>query len=257
MLVVSCLDSTSATIRSRLNFINPIAFTSDEGPTVPAGAVVKQITTRINGAAAAPSNGWAHVVHRPDKGDLLGCGSDGSLYSIDYSQTNSVTDGTATLLSTPAFGSLRRSGLGRRKRDDLPGCPHHREQDRHRGALQARRRKPDATFTTSLSCPANGLAISGGVVLVSCAGLENTTPIIQRLDKNTGGSLGLYPSISLPVPGSTVQGFLGLTALPIPDPGLGDLACDPVTFEKNPAGRDGGTSTGMRCGRGAEPTATG
>ena len=76
-----------------------------DGTTVPAGTVVKQPTTKVSGATFAPSNGWAHLVHRPDKGDLLGCGSNGSLYSIDYSQTNSVTDGTATLLSTPALGS--------------------------------------------------------------------------------------------------------------------------------------------------------
>ena len=84
----------------------PKALTGTNGTVVvAAGVVVKQISTRINGVVAAPSNGWAHVVHRPDKGDLLGCGADGSLYSIDYSQTNSVTDGTATKLSTPVFGS--------------------------------------------------------------------------------------------------------------------------------------------------------
>ena len=81
MLVVSCLDNGgSATTRSRLNFINPIAF-SLNGTNVAAGVVVKQISTLINGVVAAPSNGWAHLVHRPDKGDLLGCGADGSLYS--------------------------------------------------------------------------------------------------------------------------------------------------------------------------------
>src|SRR5262249_46977832 len=105
VLVVSCLDNGgSATIRSRLNFINPIQF-SVNGTNVAAGTVVKQITTTIAGVAAAPSNGWAHLVHRPDQGDLLGCGADGSLYSIDYSQTNSVTDGTATKLVTPLITS--------------------------------------------------------------------------------------------------------------------------------------------------------
>ncbi len=105
---------------------------------------------------------------------------------------------------------------------------------------------PDASFTPSLSCSANGLAISGGVVLVSCGGLVNNTLVIQRIDKNTGAPLGLYSFISLPVPGSTTSGFLGLTALGNSDPGLGDLACDPVTFQRdtlqtnaiNPLGRD-------------------
>src|SRR5207249_8525802 len=93
VLVVSCLDNGgSATTRSRLNFINP------NGTFVAAGVVVKQISTLISGVAAAPSNGWAHLVHRPDKGDLLGCGADGSLYTIDYSQSNSTPDGTASQL---------------------------------------------------------------------------------------------------------------------------------------------------------------
>src|SRR5215470_1121282 len=106
------------------------------------------------------------------------------------------------------------------------------------GAVQ-----PEASFTTNLSCEANGLAISGGVMLVSCAGLVNNTLAILRLDKNTGANLGLYSSISLPAPGST----LGLSLL-TPDPGLGDLACDAVTFQRdtslsqitpiNPLGRD-------------------
>src|SRR5262249_45058171 len=100
-LVVSCLDNGgSATIRSRLNFINPITLTGTNG-----AVVVKQISTLIHGVVAGPANGWAQPAHRPDKGALLGCGADGSLYSIDYSQTNSVTDGTATKLSAPALGS--------------------------------------------------------------------------------------------------------------------------------------------------------
>src|SRR5215467_10456073 len=110
VLVVSCLDNGgAATIRSRLNFINPSPFSvivNGTNVNVAAGTVVKQITTTISGVAAAPSNGWAHLVHRPDMGDLLGCGADGSLYKIDYSQTNNVTDGTATKLSpTPVLGS--------------------------------------------------------------------------------------------------------------------------------------------------------
>src|SRR6185369_370790 len=226
VLVVSCLDNGgSATTRSRLNFINPIPFSvSGTNVNVPAGTVVKQLSTTIGGVTAAPSNGWAHLVHRPDKGDLLGCGADGSLYSIDYSQTNTVTDGTATKLSTPALGSC--GGLAWDAENDtiyqgVSGATGNKIGSVARfkeGAVQ-----PDASFTTSLSCPANGLAISGGVVLVSCAGLVSNTLAIQRLDKNTGANLGLNSSISLPLPGSTALGFLGLTPLNN-DPGLGDLA---------------------------------
>ena len=134
-------------------------------------------------------------------------GSDGSLYSIDYSQTNSVSDGTATKLSTPTLTSC--GGLAWDAENDtiyqgiaLNGNKIGSVVRFKEGAVT-----PDASFTTSLSCPANGLAISGGVLLVSCAGLVNNTLVIQRLDKNTGASLGVYPSVSLPVPGTTVAGF--------------------------------------------------
>jgi hypothetical protein len=249
-VVVSCLDNGgSAATRSRLNFINPITVTGANGTVIVAGGVVvKQISTLINGVVAAPSNGWAHLVHRPDKGDLLGCGADGSVYSIDYSQTNSITDGTATKLSTPALGAC--GGLAWDAENDTiyQGVPANGNKIGSVVRFKEGAVQPDASFTTSLSCEANGLAISGGVVLVSCAGLVNNTLVIQRVDKNTGAALGLYSSISLPVPGSTTSGFLGLTSLGNSDPGLGDLACDPVTFQKSgsaasdpaaiPAGRD-------------------
>jgi len=242
VLVVSCLDNGGATTRSRLNFINPIQFIAIVNGTnvnVAAGTVVKQLSTTIGGVTAAPSNGWAHLVHRPDKGDLLGCGADGRLYSIDYSQTNNVTDGTATLLSTPA-ALTSCGGLAWDAENDTiyQGIPLAGKQIGSVVRFKDGAASPDASFATSLLCDANGLAISGGVVLVSCAGLVSNTLVIQRLDKNTGANLGLYPSISLPVPGSTVSGFLGLTSLGSTDPGLGDLACDPVTFQKNTAGRD-------------------
>jgi hypothetical protein len=240
-VVVSCLDN-NATNSSRLNFINPITLTQTNGTViVAAGVVVKQISTIINGAVAAPSNGWAHLVHRPDKGDLLGCGNDGSLYSIDYSQTNSVIDGTATKLSTPALGSCGGLAWDAEKDTIYQGVTANGKKIGSVARFQEGAANPDASFTTSLACEANGLAISGGVVLVSCAGLVNNTLVIQRLDKNTGANLGLYSSISLPVPGTTVPGFAGLTAISpsSSDPGLGDLACDPVTFQKDPnTGRD-------------------
>jgi hypothetical protein len=228
-LVVSCLDNGgNATIRSRLNFINPIAI-SASGTNVAAGTVVKQITTKIAGVAAAPSTGWAHLVHRPDKGDLLGCGSDGSLYSIDYSQTNSVTDGTATPLPQVATSC---AGLAWDAEEDMiyQGLT-------VGGGTKIGRvvRFKDSTTTllgdyTQLPCGANGLAISGGVLLMSC----NGTLTMQRLDKKNGTSLGVSPTV-------TATGLSSLSS----DPGLGDLACDPVTFQRdtqataiNPLGRD-------------------
>jgi len=248
VLVVSCLGTGGTA--ARLNFINPITVTGTNGTVIVAGGVVvKQISTLIGGVGAAPSNGWAHLVHRPDKGDLLGCGADGSLYSIDYSQTNTVTDGTATKLVTPALGACGGLAWDAEQDTIYQGVPAAGKKIGSVVRFKEGAAQPDASFTPSLSCDANGLSISGGVVLMSCAGLVNNTLVIQRLDKNTGANLGLFSSISLPVPGSTAPGFLGLTAISpaVSDPGLGDLACDPVTFQKlgsavgdptSPAGRD-------------------
>src|SRR5262249_40135694 len=82
---------------------------------------------------------------------------------------------------------------------------------------------------TSLPCLANGLAISGGVLLMPCAAQNNpqpTDPTMFRLDKSTGSILGVFGQ--------------GTAADPSfhPPAGLGDLACDPVTFHKNLAGKD-------------------
>src|SRR5262245_31465399 len=75
-LVVTCLDNNDAPTRARLNFLNATN-----------GQVVKQISTKIgaivDGPTGATPKGWAHLVNQPDKGKLLGCGNDGSLYSID------------------------------------------------------------------------------------------------------------------------------------------------------------------------------
>src|SRR5262249_51608064 len=164
---------------------------------------------------------------------------DGSLYSIDYRQANGVADGTATKLSTPALSGC--GGLAWDAENDkiYQGVPASGKKIGNVLRFTEGASQSDASFTTNLSCEANGLAISGGVMLVSCGGLVGTGPsatfVILRLDKNTGANLGLYSSISLPVPGSTVPGFLGLTSLGNADPGLGDLACDPVTFQRDPS----------------------
>jgi hypothetical protein len=219
VLVVSCLDNGgNAAVRSRLNFINPVNVVGTSG-TIPAGRVVKQLTTTLSGTAFAPSNGWAHLVHRPDKGDLLGCGLDGRVYSIDYSQTNSIADGTATAL--PQVGTSC-AGLTWDAEADMI----YQGLSVSGGSKVGRViRFKDGTTTllgdfTGLPCAANGLAVSGGVLLMSCDGALT----VQRLDKNTGASLGNHPTLTA----------TGLTALN-QDPGLGDLACDPVTFHRDPS----------------------
>jgi hypothetical protein len=207
VLVVTCLDNGStAALRARLNFINPAD-----------GKVVKQIST-----TTVPSNGWAHIIQRLDKGDLLGCGNDGTLYRVDYSKSTSTVDGTATLL--PQVATSCKGLAWDAERDVI-----------YQGLSVSGGSKigrvvsfKDGTTTllgdfTNLPCPANGLAVTGGVLLMSCEG-ELT---IRRLDKNTGASLGVHGTLTA----------TGLTPISN-EPGLGDLACDPVTFHKDTTGKD-------------------
>jgi hypothetical protein len=224
VLVVSCLGSDTA----RLNFVNPIPLT-DGTIVVPAGVIVKQIST-----TAVPPNGWAYLVHRQDKGDLLGCGSNGALFSIDYSQTTATVDGTATPLTSPSVTSCR--GLAW----DADADVIYVGRSVTVGAVTTNDivRFTDGATTflgVPFTSPCNigtvtnapkGLAISGGVLLVSCEG----DLTIRRIDKNTGVGLG-------------VHGTLTATGLPPvgveeSEPGLSSLACDPVTFTKDATGKD-------------------
>src|SRR5262245_55505473 len=69
VLVVSCLDNGGSTaVRARLNIIKP----GD-------GKVVAQISTN-----PVQTTGFPHFGFRPDKGDLLGCGENGALYTIGF-----------------------------------------------------------------------------------------------------------------------------------------------------------------------------
>ena len=68
--VVTCLDNGNVSIQNRLNFLDPIH-----------GNVLKAIQT-----FGAQGRGWAHLVNRPDKGNLLACSDNGSLFSIVYNQ---------------------------------------------------------------------------------------------------------------------------------------------------------------------------
>jgi hypothetical protein len=100
LLAISCLDNgggaTAVARRNRLNFLDPAT-----------GNVVKSIST-----TNAPSNGWAHWVNRPDKGNLLACGNDGTIYSIVYSQFDTslkvANPATAPTL-TAITGSLSKN----------------------------------------------------------------------------------------------------------------------------------------------------
>jgi hypothetical protein len=209
VLVVSCLDNGASTIPARLNFINP-----DDGQ------VLKQLST-----TAVPSNGWAHLVNRPDKGDLLGCGDNGALYSIDYSNVTSTPDGTATALTPLPSVATSCKGLAWDAEADTIYLGLSVGGGNKIGRVVAFKEGTTTLLKdfTNLPCAANGLAISGGTLLMSCEGALT----ILRLDKNTGVGLG-------------ANGVVTATGLPSlnPEPGLGDLVCDPVTFHKDANGKD-------------------
>ena len=232
VLVMSCLDGgVSDIVRKRLNFVTLTPFSP------PTGNVVKQIST-----TAVPPNGWAYLVHRQDKGDLLGCGNDGTLYSIDYSQTTALADGTATLLPTSSLGITSCRGLAW----DAEANVIYVGRSVTVGAVTTNDivRFNDGATTllgTPFTSPCNigtvttatkGLAISGGALLVSCEGnpLATSHPpplTISRIDKNTGVVQGVHGSLTA----------TGLPVLAV-EPGLSSLTCDPVTFAKDATGKD-------------------
>lgn len=205
LLVTSCLASGGSTSskdkRATLYFLNPA------DPLVEplaSGSVVKTIKTRIGSATTAPGLGWAQLALAADKGVLLGCGTDGSLYTIDFNALNSVADGTTTLVPKPA-GATSCAGLAWDPSNNTiyqaagstifhftltggppPGSP--------------------ASFAAPAGCVVSGLSVVGGVLLVTCDG----SATVRRLDKGTGIPLAAYPVFA-----STA---------------FDDLECDPVTF---------------------------
>jgi len=230
-LVVSCLDNGgSATIRSRLNFINPVD-----------GKVIAQILT-----STAPSTGYPHFVFRPDKGDLLGCGENGALYRIKFLEATGTPPTAPTTQLTLAAQVAQQittcKGLTWDAEKDMIYVGLSVGSGNKIGRVvrfQEGSATPVGDFTP-LPCldngPANGLAISGGVLLVSCASANNpsaTDPTMLRLDKTTGLMLGVFGRGSAEID--------PVTSLPLnpfhPPAGLGDLACDPVTF-KDATGKD-------------------
>ena len=221
VLVVSCLDSGNL---ARLNFINPAD-----------GTVVKQITTTDGTATplvVVPSNGWAHLAHRQDKGDLLGCGNNvvnnvvnGALYSIDFSKaTNTPLDGKATPLTSPPLPNCKALAWDAEADTIYLGISVTVAEVTTNSVVRFKEGTTTPLGTFASPCDTNGLAISGGVLLVSCKLLST----IHRLDKNTGVSLGAHGTLTAS----------GLPNLGSGEPGLGSFACDPVTFHKDSTGKD-------------------
>ena len=218
VLAISCLDSNAANA-ARLNFINPAT-----------GTVVTQISTN-----PVPSTGYPHFVFRPDKGDLLGCGANGALYSIAFLKA------TGTPPTAPAT-QLTLASLVAQQVTSCQGLAWDAEADMIYVGLSVnggnkigrvvRFQQTSAALLgdfTSLPCTANGMAISGGVLLMTCVAQNNPQPTdatMFRLDKSSGTVLGVFG--------------MGTAADPSfhPPAGLGDLACDPVTFHKDQTGRD-------------------
>lgn len=201
LLAITCLDNSDVNKRSQVNFID-----------LSLGAVIKSIQTKnSSGTLFAPGKGWAHLVHRPDKGDLLGCGDDGTIYSIDFSRFTSTVDGTATQLPRPSRLSNSCGGLAWDPEEDMI----YQGLTVGSGRVDIARFQDgmtaiDLTVNTPGTCTPSGLAITGGVLVVACDG----TSTMLRFDKNTGAALSPNGTLSVGVS----------------NPDLGDLACDPVTF---------------------------
>ncbi len=205
LLVTSCLASGGSASakdkRATLYFLDP---TDPLVDPVSSGSVVKTIKTRIGSATTAPGLGWAQLALAADKGLLLGCGTDGSLYTIDFSALNQVTDGTTTQVPKPAAATTC-AGLAWDPSNNTiyqasggtifhftttggppPGSP--------------------SSFSAPTGCVVSGLNVVGGVLLVTCDG----SATVRRVDKATGVPLPAYPVFA-----STA---------------FDDLECDPVTF---------------------------
>ncbi len=213
-LVVSCLDNNDVQTRARLNFLDPAN-----------GKVVKQLLTRIGGVVATPTatpRGWPHFANQVDRARLIACGSDGSLYGIDYSQFPSTTDdGVAAPLTRPSGLPPGCAALGYDPEGDLiyQGVPgNDATVGIYRFAENGTTTKPfdNQAFVNTPGCTPAGIAITGGVLVVAC---KNQSTIL-RVDKNTGLPLGTFGQL----------GVLEQLAGQNLSPSLGDLACDPVTF---------------------------
>src|SRR6266581_4168270 len=199
LLVTSCFASgrSGLTKRSTLYFLDPAT-----------GNVIKTIQTKSGTSAFAPGNGWAQLALRPNKGDLLGCGDEGSLYAIDYSVFSAPTDGTVTAVTKPSGVSIASCvGLA----SDASNSSIYMTTGGtvfHFDASGAAVPGSPLSFAPPAGCTASGLSVVGGVLLVACSGGGT----VHRLDKLTGAPLAVNPTLAF-----------SATA-------LADLECDPVSF---------------------------
>jgi hypothetical protein len=212
LIVTSCLanGSSGATKRATLYFLNP-GSVADPGPGTPT--IVKTIQTKIGSSVTGPGNGWAELVLAPDKGWLYGCGTDGSLYTIDYVldslQATPVADGTATAVTTKPSALTSCAGLAwdpsnKTIYESTTSTIFH--FDPATGSPPS-----GSPLSFSAPCTVSGLSVVGGVLMVACSG----TATVYRLDKSSGALLPDHATIASK--GSTVS----------------DLECDPVSFSGN------------------------
>ena len=201
LLVTSCLASggsaSSKAKRSTLYFLDPAT-----------GTVVKTIQTTSGSSAFAPGSGWAQLVLAANKGLLYGCGTDGSLFSIDYISTNAVADGTLTAIPKPAAATscvgLAWDPSNSTLYQTIGGTIFHFDTTGASPGFAP-------SFSAPAGCTASGLSVVGGVLLVACSGGGT----VKRVDKLTGAALA-DPTLT----------FVAST--------LADLECDPVTFGSPP-----------------------
>jgi hypothetical protein len=213
LLVTSCFASggsaAAITKRATLYFDDPL--------TVAAAAPVKTLLTHLagSGAAFSPGSGWAQLAIRANKGDLLACGDEGSVYVIDYSVFSATADGTAAPVPKPSGVSIA-SCVG------LTWDPSNSSVYQSTGGTifhwfitpaGAVAASP-LSFSAPTGCTVSGLSVVGGVLLASCGG----SGTVYRLDKTTGVPFNTALSPSTISFGTTV---------------LNDLECDPVTYGLN------------------------
>src|SRR5262245_42794667 len=204
LLVTSCVASgnnpTAKNQRATLYLLDPAT-----------GSVVTTIQTKSGNSVFTPGNGWAQLVLAANKGLLYGCGTDGSLYTIDYFSTNNVPDGTVTQKSKPS-AATSCAGLAWDPSNlsiyQSIGSTIFHFNPEGGGAVPGN----PTSFNAPSGCSVVGLSVVGGVLLVACG--DHT---VKRLEKVNGGLLAADPSLN----------FAGALA-------LSGLVCDPVTYGNPP-----------------------